>query len=224
MSVIPFGLVGTIYGHYVWDVPLSMFSVVGLLGMTGIIINDSIVLVTTIDEHARTRGLVPSIIDGTADRLRPVMLTTLTTVLGLLPLLHETSQQAQFLKPTVITLVYGLGFGMVLVLLVVPSLIAAQNDIGRQFTALSKAFSFRLVAVRFGFLLLGLTVLAWLMATLGWTVAYGQLLVAVPGLEQWPVKPLALLIFIIGLVVGLLVTYVLSGLFMALRRSRISRG
>ena len=224
MSVIPFGLVGTIYGHYVWDVPLSMFSVVGLLGMTGIIINDSIVLVTTIDEHARTRGLVPSIIDGTADRLRPVMLTTLTTVLGLLPLLHETSQQAQFLKPTVITLVYGLGFGTVLVLLVVPSLIAAQNDIGRQFTALSKAFSFRLVAVRFGFLLLGLTVLVWLMATLGWTVAYGQLLVAVPGLEQWPVKPLALLIFIIGLVVGLLVTYVLSGLFMALRRSRISRG
>ena len=113
---------------------------------------------------------------------------------------------------------------MVLVLLVVPSLIAAQNDIGRQFTALSKAFSFRLVAVRFGFLLLGLTVLAWLTATLGWTVVYGQLLVVVPGLEQWPVKPLALLIFIIGLVVGLLVTYVLSGLFMALRRSRISRG
>ncbi|MEO0704035.1 MAG: efflux RND transporter permease subunit, partial [Pseudomonadota bacterium] len=52
MSVIPFGLVGTIYGHWVWDVPLSMFTVVGLLGMTGIIINDSIVLVTTIDEYA----------------------------------------------------------------------------------------------------------------------------------------------------------------------------
>ena len=112
MAIIPFGLVGTIYGHHLWDVPLSMFTVVGLLGMTGIIINDSIVLVTTIDEYAVDRGLIPSIVDGTADRLRPVMLTTLTTVLGLTPLLYEQSQQAQFLKPTVITLVYGLGFGM----------------------------------------------------------------------------------------------------------------
>ncbi|MDA0962925.1 MAG: efflux RND transporter permease subunit, partial [Proteobacteria bacterium] len=119
MAIIPFGLVGTIYGHAVWDVPLSMFTVVGLLGMTGIIINDSIVLVTTIDEYAQERGLIPSIIDAAADRLRPVLLTTLTTVLGLLPLMFETSQQAQFLKPTVITLVYGLGFGMFLVLLIV---------------------------------------------------------------------------------------------------------
>ncbi len=109
MAVIPFGLVGTIWGHALWDVPMSMFTVVGLLGMTGIIINDSIVLVTTIDEKAKDRGLIPAIIDGAADRLRAVMLTTLTTVLGLAPLLYETSSQAQFLKPTVITLVYGLG-------------------------------------------------------------------------------------------------------------------
>jgi predicted RND superfamily exporter protein len=131
MSIIPFGLVGTIYGHYVWDVPLSMFSVVGLLGMTGIIINDSIVLVTTIDEYAEKRGLFPAIIDATADRLRPVLLTTLTTVLGLLPLLFETSRQALFLKPTVITLCYGLGFGVFMVLLVVPSLVVVQKDFGR---------------------------------------------------------------------------------------------
>jgi multidrug efflux pump subunit AcrB len=73
MAIIPFGLVGTIYGHLVWDVPLSMFTVVGLIGMTGIIINDSIVLVTTIDEKAETRGLIPAIIDGVCDRLRPVL-------------------------------------------------------------------------------------------------------------------------------------------------------
>jgi len=116
MAVIPFGLVGAIWGHVHWDVPLSMFSVVGLLGMVGIIINDSIVLVASIDDHARRRGLVPAIIEGTADRRRPVLLTTLTTVLGLAPLLFERSTQAQFLKPTVVTLVYGLGFGTVLVL------------------------------------------------------------------------------------------------------------
>ncbi len=141
MAIIPFGLVGTIYGHLQWDVPLSMFTVVGLIGMTGIIINDSIVLVTTVDEYAEDRGLIPAIIDGAADRLRPVLLTTLTTVLGLAPLLFEGSQQAQFLKPTVITLVYGLGVGMFIVLLVVPAILAMQQDVGQQMRALRRAFA-----------------------------------------------------------------------------------
>ncbi len=138
MSIIPFGLVGAIYGHYVWDTPLSIFSVVGLLGMSGIIINDSIVLITTIDEYAQKRGLLPAIVDATADRLRPVLLTTLTTVLGLMPLLFETSRQALFLKPTVITLCYGLGFGMLLVLLIVPSLVVVQKDVSSLFITLRR--------------------------------------------------------------------------------------
>ena len=139
MAVIPFGLIGTIWGHAAWGLPMSIFTVVGLIGMSGIIINDSIVLVTTVDEYAETRGLIPAIIDGTADRLRPVLLTTLTTVFGLAPLLYESATQAQFLKPTVITLVFGLGFGMVLVLLIVPALLAMQSDIHRQFAALRRA-------------------------------------------------------------------------------------
>ena len=139
MLIIPFGLVGTIYGHNTWDVPMSMFSIIGLIGMTGIIINDSIVLVTTIDEYAEDRGLIPAIIDGTCDRLRPVILTSLTTILGLAPLLFETSRHAQFLRPTVITLTYGLGFGLLLVLLIVPSLIAVQSDIQKQVVAFRRS-------------------------------------------------------------------------------------
>ncbi len=139
MAIIPFGLVGTIFGHVAWDVPLSMFTVVGLIGMTGIIINDSIVLVTTVDEYAENRGLFPAIVDAACDRLRPVLLTTLTTVLGLMPLLYEGSQDAQFLKPTVITLVYGLGFGMVIVLLVVPALLAIGQDFGQQMRGFRRA-------------------------------------------------------------------------------------
>ncbi|NOX40390.1 MAG: efflux RND transporter permease subunit, partial [Alphaproteobacteria bacterium] len=135
MAIIPFGLVGTIYGHQVWNVPLSLFTVVGLIGMTGIIINDSIVLVSTIDEYAKDRDFIQAIVDGVTDRLRPVLLTTLTTVLGLAPLLFETSRQAQFLKPTVITLSYGLGFGLILVLLMVPALLAMQRDISRRIQA-----------------------------------------------------------------------------------------
>ena len=141
MLIIPFGLVGTIYGHNTWDVPMSMFSIIGLIGMTGIIINDSIVLVTTIDEYAEDRGLIPAIIDGTCDRLRPVILTSLTTILGLAPLLFETSRHAQFLRPTVITLTYGLGFGLLLVLLIVPSLIAVQSDIQKQVVAFRRSLS-----------------------------------------------------------------------------------
>ncbi len=129
MLVIPFGLIGVMWGHYWWGMSLSMFSVVGLIGMTGIIINDSIVLVTTIDEYAEKRAMIPSIIEGSVDRLRAVLLTTLTTVGGLAPLLYETSRQALFLKPTVVTLAFGLGFGVVLVLLVTPSVMAISHDI-----------------------------------------------------------------------------------------------
>ncbi len=139
MSVVPFGLVGAVYGHWVWDMPLSMFSIVGLLGMTGIIVNGAIVLVSAVDGHAATRQLHQAIVDAVADRFRPVLLTTMTTVLGLAPLLYEGSSQAEFLKPTVITLVFGLGFGMVLILLVVPALLAIQADVTRALTALRRS-------------------------------------------------------------------------------------
>lgn len=139
MSVIPFGLVGAVFGHWLWGMPLSLFSIVGLIGMAGIIINDSIVLVSTIDQYSERRGMRPAIIDAVADRFRPVLLTTLTTVLGLSPLLYEGSSQAEFLKPTVITLVFGLGFGMMLVLMVVPALMVAQADVARVFRTLRRA-------------------------------------------------------------------------------------
>ena len=138
MAVIPLGLIGAIHGHAVWNIPMSMFSVVGMIGMAGIIVNDSIVLVSTADEYAHDRAMIPAVIDAVSDRLRPVLLTTLTTVLGLAPLLFETSRQAQFLKPTVVTLCYGLGFGMVLVLLVVPALLAIQSDLTKAFVALRR--------------------------------------------------------------------------------------
>ncbi len=177
MAIIPFGLVGTIWGHYIWEVPLSMFSVVGLIGMTGIIINDSIVLITTIDDYARERGLVPAIIDGVADRLRPVLLTTLTTVLGLAPLLYESSSQAQFLKPTVITLVYGLGFGMGLVLLVVPALVAMQSDVAKHFIALRRALRLRSAAwpVNLGVAAASLIMVGLFATTIGAAISGGKL-------------------------------------------------
>ena len=222
MAIIPFGLVGTIYGHALWDVPLSMFTVVGLLGMTGIIINDSIVLVTTIDEYAETRGLIPSIIDGAADRLRPVMLTTMTTVLGMAPLLYEQSQQAQFLKPTVITLVYGLGFGMVLVLLVVPALVAAQHDVARQVAAMRRGARAPLRSLRFGLAALWALVLVWGGLTLGWAAWQGGPHPVVMGLVPFGMSGMqgALMLFIAGAAVVSLIGYVVGALTFALRGRR----
>ena len=216
MAIIPFGLVGTIYGHTAWGVPLSMFTVVGLLGMTGIIINDSIVLVTTIDEYAEDRGLVPSIIDGAADRLRPVMLTTLTTVLGMSPLLYEQSQQAQFLMPTVITLVYGLGFGMLLVLLVVPALIAAQHDVSRHITAMRRGVGARASGLAWGLRVLWLAILAWGAATMGYTIGFGalpaQIIAQVPMTADMSPMIAALSLFIAGSAALVLVAYILLAL------------
>lgn len=218
MAVIPFGLIGTIWGHYIWDVPMSMFTVVGLLGLSGIIINDSIVLVSTIDEYAATRGLLPSIVDAAADRLRPVMLTTLTTVLGLMPLLYEKSQQAQFLKPTVITLVYGLGFGMVLVLLLVPALVAAQNDLIRPLTALRRGL--RSTDIRSAVWAALLLVGVWLGATMLWPLVTG----ALPAVLRWAAPGLApmqagLVLFLCGAAILVLGVYVISALRLAQRRN-----
>jgi len=222
MAIIPFGLIGTIWGHYIWDVPLSMFTVVGLLGMVGIIINDSIVLITTIDEQAAERGLVPAIIDGTADRLRPVILTTLTTVVGLAPLLYETSQQAQFLRPTVITLVYGLGFGMVLVLLVVPAMLAAQADIGKQIDAFRRALRAR--ALRGMAWPMAAALVGWLVPTMGWVAATGTLPAPLADpVAQWlpslPTMASATVLYLGGMVVLALSAYALVGL-RHMRRSR----
>ncbi|MDF1855339.1 efflux RND transporter permease subunit [Pseudooceanicola sp.] len=228
MAIIPFGLVGTIYGHAIWEVPLSMFTVVGLLGMSGIIINDSIVLVTTIDEYSEDRGLIPSIIDGTADRLRPVFLTTATTVLGLAPLLYERSSQAQFLKPTVITLCYGLGFGMVLVLLVVPALLAIQTDIARQITALRRALRAprRARGLRGMAWLAVAAVLAWLGATMGvtlWTGALPDWLASLPILQGRAPLPVALGLFIAGIGLAILPVYAASAVTYVLQRRRSQR-
>jgi multidrug efflux pump subunit AcrB len=209
MAVIPFGLVGAIFGHWYWGIPMSLFSIVGMIGMSGIIINDAIVLVSTIDEYAARRGLFTAIVDGVSDRLRPVLLTTLTTVLGLAPLLYEDSSQAEFLKPTVVTLVYGLGFGMILVLLVVPVLIAMQSDIRTRVRSLRRGLGRRGPRRAFGgaslaiFGLFAAVMGPWLAtgAAPGWLVAM------VPGVAAMPAGLAAFAVFVLGAALVSLVTW-----------------
>ena len=219
MSVIPFALIGTIYGHNAWGIPMSLFTVVGMLGMVGIIINDSIVLVTTIDEYAADRGIFPAIIDGTADRLRPVLLTTLTTVLGLAPLLYEGSNQAEFLKPTVVTLVFGLGFGMVLVMFIIPALMAIQADVGKQIRAAKRALRVRKFGATWPAMLGACVAVGLFAVTLGPVIVTGaalpQAVAILPALSGG--FGAAFGIFAGGLAVALMGIYMIAGIGLALR-------
>ena len=129
MTVIPFGLIGMVTGHYVQGFDLTFLSMVGLLGLSGILVNNSIILISRIEER-REHGeaLRDAVINGICDRFRAVTLTSLTTVLGLAPLLFETSVQAQFLLPMVITIAWGLAFASLIVLFLVPSVLGIQED------------------------------------------------------------------------------------------------
>ena len=214
MAVIPFGAIGMIFGHWVMEIPLSMFSIVGMIGMSGIIINDSIVLVTTIDEYSEKRGLVPAIVDACCDRFRPVLLTTLTTVLGLAPLLFEKSAAAQFLKPTIITLSFGLGFGMFLVLLIVPSLVIMQKDFGRLFTSLRRGILGGYVPKKSKFLLISsvvgsFSVLGLTLIPLALTQKVSPLVLLLMG-NNFDVLLSSSIVFLIGLFLVLVLTYIIS--------------
>ncbi len=132
MAVIPFGFVGTVLGHLVMGFDITILSLVSLLGLSGILVNDSIIMVTTIDERRRHgEAALDAILGGSVDRLRAVLLTSLTTIGGLTPLLFETSIQAQFLQPMAVTLVFGLMITTFLVLFVVPALLAVEEDVAR---------------------------------------------------------------------------------------------
>lgn len=125
MIVIPFGVCGAIFGHWLLGIDLTILSQFGMFGLSGIVINDSIILVTFY-KQLRAKGLDvhEALIESACLRLRAVMLTSLTTIAGLTPLLFETSLQAQFLIPMAVSISFGLGFATLLVLFVVPVLLS----------------------------------------------------------------------------------------------------
>ena len=132
MAIIPFGVVGAILGHMAMGVNLTIISMIGLLGLAGILVNDSIILVSQVVRRRRDGDtLAQAAVGASQDRFRAVLLTSLTTIGGLTPLLFETSRQAQFLIPMAVTMVFGLAAATVLVLILVPSLIGIGGDVAR---------------------------------------------------------------------------------------------
>lgn len=129
MMAIPFGIVGAIIGHWYNDLPLGILSLNGIIALSGVVVNDSLLLVARFNEIKKEVIDVKEAINvACRGRLRAVLLTSITTFAGLMPLLGETSRQAQFLIPAAVSLGYGIMFATVITLVLVPSMVLIQVD------------------------------------------------------------------------------------------------
>ncbi len=130
MTAIPMGLIGTVIGHFLMGYEMSIMSALGFTALTGVVINDSLILIVKVNELARNGSShFEAALEGSILRFRPIFLTTLTTTAGLLPMLLETSTQARFLIPMAVSLAFGLVFATGIILLLVPSTYLIVEDI-----------------------------------------------------------------------------------------------
>ncbi len=132
MGVIPFGIIGAIVGHWITGYPLSMMSLMGVIALSGVVVNDSLILVDYINKAVKSgTDLFSAVIEAGTRRFRAIMLTSLTTFFGLAPMLLERSAQAQSIVPMAISLAFGIVFATVITLLLVPCLYMILNDLAR---------------------------------------------------------------------------------------------
>ncbi|WP_084397670.1 efflux RND transporter permease subunit [Henriciella aquimarina] len=134
MIAIPFGFAGAAFGHVAFGVPMAIFSMFGIGAAAGVVINDNLVLVDYINRRREEgAGALQAIVDAGVSRFRPVLLTSVTTFVGILPMIAQKSVQAQFLKPMVVSLGSAVAFALFVSLLMVPALYAVGCEVGRVF-------------------------------------------------------------------------------------------
>ncbi len=140
MAAIPFGIIGAIAGHLLLGLPMSMMSMFGVIGLSGVVVNDSLVMIDFINNRLR-RGMPgrEAIIDGAKARFRPILLTSVTTFLGVAPLVFEQSLQAQFLVPMAASLGFGILFATAVLMLIVPALTMVHHRLTERRSVASPA-------------------------------------------------------------------------------------
>ncbi|MEO0568072.1 MAG: efflux RND transporter permease subunit [Pseudomonadota bacterium] len=122
MVAIPLGLIGAVTGHYLLGIPIGLLSIFGIIGLAGVVINNSLVMIDLYNEYlAKGYAVNEAVIEGTKDRFRPILLTSVTTFLGVYPLIMETSLQAQFLIPLAVSIGYGVLIGTFVIILAIPA-------------------------------------------------------------------------------------------------------
>lgn len=137
MTAIPFGIVGAMLGHWLNDLSLGILSLNGIIALSGVVVNDSLLLVSTYNSLKEEEAdLVQAISRAGKSRLRAVLLTSLTTFAGLVPLLSETSMQARFLIPAAVSMAYGIIFATVITLILIPVLLMIRHDAGERLSGI----------------------------------------------------------------------------------------
>ncbi|MDP2560055.1 efflux RND transporter permease subunit [Psychrobium sp. 1_MG-2023] len=132
MSVIPFGVIGAIFGHFIMGLSLSLLSLFGIVALIGVVVNDSLVMVDYVNQaRAAGHSIKESVVDAGCSRFRAIILTSLTTFFGLIPIMSETSLQAQILIPMAASIAFGILFSTVITLFLVPSLYVIGSDMRR---------------------------------------------------------------------------------------------
>lgn len=140
MLSIPFGIVGAIFGHLIMGYELCIPSIFGIVALSGVVVNDSLVMVDFANRRRRDGLSVWDAIHSAAiQRFRPILLTTLTTFGGLAPMIFETSRQARFLIPMALSLGYGILVATLIILLIIPAMYLAVDDVRRGFAAARRA-------------------------------------------------------------------------------------
>lgn len=130
LFTVPFGIIGAVLGHLLLGYDLSIMSVFGMVALTGVVVNDAIVLIECVNNNiAEGMPFFDAILSGSARRFRAIFLTSITTVGGLAPLIMETDLQAKGLIPMAISIAAGIAFATVLTLVLVPSLLALLSDL-----------------------------------------------------------------------------------------------
>jgi multidrug efflux pump subunit AcrB len=132
MSVIPFGTIGALVGHLLLDIQVSMMSFFGIIALAGVVVNDSLILVDFVNRERRMGvPLAQAVTDAASKRFRAILLTSLTTFFGLIPIVLETSLQAQIVIPMAASLAFGILFATVITLFLIPSLYIILDDFGK---------------------------------------------------------------------------------------------
>jgi multidrug efflux pump subunit AcrB len=130
MAVIPFGFIGAVVGHIVFDVAISMLSIFGLIALAGVVVNDSLILVEFVNRaREEEKSIDEALASAGKQRFRAILLTTMTTFVGLLPMLFETSTQAQFVIPMALSLSFGIVFATAITLVLIPCLYRVIYDL-----------------------------------------------------------------------------------------------
>ena len=136
MSVIPFGTIGALVGHWIIGIEVTMMSFFGIIALEGVVVNDSLILVDFVNkERAMGIPLMQAVTDAASKRFRAIILTSLTTFFGLIPIVLETSLQAQIMIPMVVSLAFGILFATVITLFLIPVLYLMLDDFKQWFAA-----------------------------------------------------------------------------------------